>query len=47
MKQQPSTSAALPASRSVWANLRRAISVAMPMPIGGTMPAAMVAAIGA
>ncbi len=47
MKQQPNTSAALPASRSVCANLRRASSVAMPMPMGGTIPAAMVAAIGA
>jgi PTS system fructose-specific IIC component len=43
----PRMIAALPASRSVWANLRRARNVAMPMPIGGTMPAAMVAAIGA
>nr|BFE91502.1 hypothetical protein GCM10020185_20380 [Pseudomonas brassicacearum subsp. brassicacearum] len=47
MKHSPSTSAALPASRSVWANLRRAMKVAIPRPIGGTMPAAMVAAIGA
>ncbi len=47
MKHSPSTNAALPASRSVWANLRRAMKVAMPRPMGGTMPAAMVAAIGA
>ncbi|MCY1459013.1 hypothetical protein D9M71_764520 [compost metagenome] len=47
MKHSPSASAALPASRSLWANLRRARNVAMPRPIGGTMPAAMVAAIGA
>ena len=47
MKHNPSTSAALPASRSLWANLRRASSVAMPMPIGGTMPPAITAAIGA
>ena len=47
IKHKPSTSAALPASRSVCANLRRAINVAIPKPIGGTMPAAMVAAIGA
>ena len=47
IKHSPRIIAALPASRSVWANLRRASNVAMPMPIGGTMPAAMVAAIGA
>ncbi|MNN33828.1 hypothetical protein D3C81_1476020 [compost metagenome] len=47
MKHKPSTKAALPASRSLWANLRRAMKLAMPRPIGGTMPAAMVAAIGA
>ena len=47
MKHNPSTPAALPAWRSLWANLRRASTVAMAMPIGGTMPPAMVAAIGA
>ena len=47
MKHSPNTKAALPASRSDWANLRRAMKVAMPNPIGGTIPAAMVAAIGA
>ena len=34
-------------AKLVAANLRRAMKVAMPRPIGGTMPAAMVAAIGA
>ncbi|MNN87601.1 hypothetical protein D3C81_2051760 [compost metagenome] len=47
IKHSPSTSAALPASRSLWANLRRARKVARPMPIGGTMPPAITAAIGA
>src|SRR5450830_485075 len=47
IKHRPRIIAALPASRSVWANLRRARKVAIPIPIGGTIPAAMVAAIGA
>ena len=47
MKHSPSTEAALPACRSLSANLRRASRVARPMPIGGTMPAAITAAIGA
>ncbi|MCY1186544.1 hypothetical protein D9M73_274260 [compost metagenome] len=47
MKHNPRTNAALPASRSLWANLRRAMKLAIPRPMGGTMPAAMVAAIGA
>ena len=46
IKHKPKTKEALPASRWLLVNLLRAIQVAIAIPIGGTIPAAMAAAIG-
>ena len=46
MKHKPNTNDALPASRWFALNLLRASNVAIAIPIGGTIPAAMTAAIG-
>ncbi|MOA45580.1 hypothetical protein D3C78_1679880 [compost metagenome] len=47
IKHRPNTSAALPPSCSDFSNLRRASNVASPIASGGTIPAAIMAAIGA
>ena len=46
IKHKPNTNEALPASRWLVVNLLRAIKVAIAIPIGGTIPAAITAAIG-
>ncbi|CSC45277.1 Uncharacterised protein [Vibrio cholerae] len=47
IKHRPRTKEAFPASRSPASNLSFAIKVAKPIPNAGTIPAAMIAAIGA
>ena len=46
IKHKPNTNEALPASRWFAVNLERARKVAIAIPIGGTIPAAITAAIG-
>ena len=46
IKHKPRTNDAFPASRWLTVNLLRAIQVATAIPIGGTIPAAIAAAIG-